>query len=180
MPSTTSRTPELALPIASLTALTDALIARVGADAAPDVLREAGHAAGDALFRVLTGSGDDLAGMPADRFWQHLSRMFSNRGWGTLTFSQPHIGVAALETADWFEARPDVNASAPCCHFTTGVLANLLGAIANSEVAVMEVECRTHGDQRCRFLIGGADAVYAVYERMAAGDRADRAIEQLS
>jgi hypothetical protein len=180
MASTPSRTPELALPIASLTALADALIARVGPDAAPEVLREAGHAAGDALFRVLAGSGDDLAGMPADRFWQHLSRMFSNRGWGTLAFSQPHTGVGALDTSDWFEARPDMNAPAPCCHFTTGVLANVLGGVANSEVAVMEVECRTRGDQRCRFLLGGADAVYAVYERMAAGDRADEAIEQLS
>ena len=179
MQSTHARTPELALPIASLTALTDALIARVGADAARDVLREAGHAAGDTLFRVLT-TGDELANMSADRFWQHLSRMFSNRGWGTLTFSQPHVGVAALDTADWFEARPATNAPAPCCHFTTGVLANLLGNVASSEVAVMEVECRTRGDHHCRFLIGGPEAVYAVYERMAAGDLADAAIQQLS
>jgi predicted hydrocarbon binding protein len=178
MQSTHPRTPELALPIASLTALTDALIARVGPNAAPEILREAGHAAGDALFRVLSGSGE-LSNMSADRFWQHLSRMFSNRGWGTLTFSQPHTGVAALDTADWFEARPNTNAPAPCCHFTTGVLANLLGSVADSEVAVMEVECRTRGDHHCRFLIGGADAVYAVYDRMAAGDRADAALEQL-
>ncbi|HUF49711.1 MAG TPA: V4R domain-containing protein [Longimicrobiales bacterium] len=179
MASTASRTPELALPVASLAALTDALMTRVGAEAAAQALREAGHAAGDALHRILTTSGNDVAGMPADRFWQHLSRLFSSRGWGTFAFSQPHPGVGALDTTDWFEARPEAGAAQPCCHFTTGVLANVLGTVAGSDVAVMEVECRTRGDQRCRFLIGGADAVFAVYERMAAGDRADTAIAQL-
>src|SRR5688572_18994012 len=168
MAQTSSRAPELALPIASLTALTDALVARVGEEAAAQALREAGHAAGDALHRVLAGAeGADVAGMSADRFWQHLSRMFSSRGWGTLSFSQPHPGVGALDTQDWFEARAEADAPTPCCHFTTGVLANLLGRVAGSDVAVMEVECRSRGDQRCRFLIGGADAVYAIYERMA-------------
>jgi hypothetical protein len=51
----------------------------------------------------------------------------------------------------------------PSCHFTTGVLANILGRAADGEVAVLEVECRSRGDQRCRFLFGGADAVYSVY-----------------
>lgn len=181
MASTAARTPELALPIASLAALTDALIARVGADAAAQALRDAGHAAGDALHRVLAGpDGSDLAAIPADRFWQHLSRMFSSRGWGTVSFSQVHAGVGALDTTDWFEARPEAHAGAPCCHFTTGVLANLLGRVAGSDIAVMEVECRTRGDQRCRFLLGGADAVTTIYQRMAAGEHADAAIAQLS
>jgi predicted hydrocarbon binding protein len=177
---TSSRTPELALPVASLAAIRDSLVSSVGPEAAALALRQAGHAAGDALHRILSG-GDpaSLSSLPADRFWAQLARLFSSRGWGQLTYSQVHSGVGSLEAADWAEARVDANAGQPSCHFTTGVLANLLGQIADAEVAVLEAECKSRGDQRCRFLFGGADAVYAVYERLAAGDEPDAALARL-
>lgn len=176
----TSRTPELAIPVASLAALRDSLVSSVGPDAAALALRQAGHAAGDALHRILAGSDPDaLSTMSSDRFWQQLARLFSARGWGQLTYSQVHAGVGALDTTDWAEVRADGSAGQPSCHFTTGILANLLGQIADSEVAVLEAECRSRGDARCRFLFGGAEAVYAVYDRIAAGDAPDAAIARL-
>lgn len=178
--ATSSRTPELALPVASLAALRDSLVSSVGPEAAALALRQAGHAAGDALHRVLSGSDPNaLAALPADRFWTQLGRLFSSRGWGQLSYSQVHSGVGSLETTDWAEARAEANAGQPSCHFTTGVLANLLGQIADAEVAVLEAECRSRGDHRCRFLFGGADAVFAVYERIAAGDEPDAALSRL-
>jgi len=178
--ATSSRTPELAIPVASLAALRDSLVSSVGPEAAALALRQAGHAAGDALHRILAGQDPrSLAALPADRFWAQLARLFSSRGWGQLSYSQVHSGVGSLETGDWAEARAEVDTTQPSCHFTTGVLANLLGQIADAEVAVLEAECRSRGDQRCRFLFGGADAVFAVYERIAAGDEPDAALARL-
>jgi predicted hydrocarbon binding protein len=178
--ATSQRTPELALPVASLSAMRDSLVSSVGPEAAALALRQAGHAAGDALYRILSG-GDtaDAASLSAERFWAQLARLFSSRGWGQLTYSQVHSGVGSLEAANWAEARIDAGAGQPSCHFTTGVLANLLGQIADAEVAVLEAECRSRGDHRCRFLFGGADAVFAVYERIAAGDEPDAALARL-
>lgn len=178
--ATSSRTPELALPVASLAALRDSLVSSVGPEAAALALRQAGHAAGDALHRILSGGNPgSLTALPAEKFWAQLTRLFSSRGWGQLIYTQVHPGVGSLEAADWAEVRGDGSAGQPSCHFTTGVLANLLGQIADAEVAVLEAECRSRGDHRCRFLFGGADAVYAVYERIAAGDAPDAALARL-
>jgi hypothetical protein len=60
------------------------------------------------------------------------------------------------------------------------VLANLLGQVADADVAVLEVECRSRGDAHCRFLYGSPDALDAVYSRVAAGEEPGYAIAQLS
>src|SRR5690606_8939468 len=101
--ATSPRTPELALPVASLAAIRDSLVSSVGPEAAALALRQAGHAAGDALHRILSSGGDteSLAALPADRFWAQLSRLFSSRGWGQLTYSQVHSGVGSLEATNW-------------------------------------------------------------------------------
>lgn len=180
--TTSSRPPELTMPVSSLAALRDALVEAVGAEAAAQALRQAGYAAGDALFAFLQGSGERQAGdIPATQFWSDLGRLFASRGWGQLTFSPAHEGVGALDAGDWFEARLDESGSAdqPSCHFTIGVLANVLGQVAGGEVAVLEVDCRSRGDARCRFLFGGADAVYHVYDQMSAGTPPDSALAQL-
>ncbi|MEX0907127.1 MAG: V4R domain-containing protein [Gemmatimonadota bacterium] len=180
MASSSARPSELALPVASLAALRDALYDSVGAEAAEQALRQAGYAAGDALFRILgAAADDDPGGTPADRFWSDFSRLFSGRGWGQISFSPVHDGVGSLDAPDWVESRANPPADQPSCHFSTGVLANILGQVADAEVAVLEVECRSRGDQRCRFLFGGADAVYSVYEQVAAGAEPDNALAQL-
>jgi bacteriochlorophyll 4-vinyl reductase len=176
----TNRIPELALPVAALAALRDALVVAVGTESAAQALRHAGFAAGDALFRILAADEPhELANLPAAIFWSRLARLFTARGWGQLTYHQVHPGVGALDTTNWVEAVPDNRTAQPSCHFTTGVLANLLGRVVGSEVAVLEVECRSRGEPRCRFLFGGAVAVYALYDRIAAGDAADTALARL-
>jgi predicted hydrocarbon binding protein len=180
MATTTTRQTELALPAAALGALRNALTASVGAEAAADALRAAGHAAGDAFYRILAAGDDDaVAGLGADRFWARLALLFSARGWGQLSFDEAHPGVGSLHATDWAEAAGDGDAAAASCHLTTGLLANLLGQVAGSEVAVLEVECRARGDQRCRFLFGGTEAVYAVYDRLSAGDAPDAALARI-
>lgn len=171
---------EIALPVAALAALRDSLVAEVGHAAAAEALRAAGHAAGDAFFGMLaTAEAQDPAGLPADRFWNRLARAFSARGWGQISYTELHPGVGSLTAAHWAEARTDTPANQPCCHVTTGLLANLLGRVAGADVAVLEVECQGRGDEHCRFLFGGADAVYAVYERLNEGERTEDAVAHI-
>jgi hypothetical protein len=90
-----------------------------------------------------------------------------------------HPGVGALDTIDWVEADPESSEARPSCFFTTGVLANLLGNVAGSNVAVLEVECRSTGHDRCRFMFGSAEALNALYSRVASGAAIDTALSEL-
>ncbi len=181
-----SRPAELALPVASLAAIRHALTADVGADASAHALRAAGYAAGDALFTALTQpfAGDAeasqaaLGDLKAGTFWRRLSQLFSTRGWGTLAHTQVHPGVGALETGNWVEAQPD-SATRPSCFFSTGLLANLLGHAAHSEIAVLEVECRSRGEARCRFLFGNPATLEMLYGRLRTGESIDQSIASL-
>lgn len=177
MPRSGARAPELAIPVASLSALRQALTADVGADAAASALRAAGHAAGDAWFPQLQGGED--GDVSEATFWRRLSQLFQSRGWGSLTHAAVHPGVGALDAADWVEANPDADEARPSCFFTTGLLANLLGNAAGSDVAVMEVECRSTGAPRCRFLFGSGAALNTLYARVASGDAVDAALSEL-
>lgn len=192
MGPTNSRPAELALPVASLAALRRALAEAVGADGAAQVLRVAGHAAGDAFFQALSrhpGSGQSTGESGAGRsprelgetaFWARLSELFASRGWGTLAPEAVHPGVGELRSGDWVEAGPSTGAVRPACFFSTGLLANLLGQVAGQEVAVMEVECRSQGDAQCRFLFGGPAALDELFRRIESGEDLDRSIAALA
>jgi predicted hydrocarbon binding protein len=176
MPRSGTRAPELAIPVASLSALRHALTSEVGPDAAATALRAAGHAAGDAWYPQLSADESEVS---EQAFWRRLNQLFTSRGWGSLMHSPVHPGVGALDAADWVEAQPEAGEARPSCFFTTGLLANLLGNAASSDVAVMEVECRSAGAGRCRFLFGSADALNALYARVATGDAVDAALSEL-
>lgn len=181
MSDTLTESPELALPVASLLALRRALEAELGADGASRALHHAGHAAGDALFDAFIAAvpGADLGELDEVAFWHELAALFSRRGWGTLAFEGAHPGVGALESADWAEADPGEGALTPSCHFTAGLLANLLGRTAGDDVGILETECRSRGDLRCRFLFGGRDALGLVYEALRTGRALEDALADL-
>ena len=56
------------------------------------------------------------------------------------------------------------------------MFADFFGRIADAPLAVMEVECRTAGDARCRFLMGSTEVLQQVYDGMAAGAGYDEAV----
>ncbi len=181
-----SRPAELALPVSSLAAIRQSLTQEVGPDAAASALRAAGYSAGDALYTALTqpfasssdSSKDGLGDISADAFWRRLSQLFSTRGWGTLSHTAAHPGVGALDTTNWVEAVPE-SEPRPSCFFTTGLLANLLGRAAGENLAVLEVECRSVGHARCRFLFGAPVTLDTLYGRLRTGEPVDRSIESL-
>jgi hypothetical protein len=108
-------------------------------------LQEAGFAGGEELFREfgdwLVGTiGVEHAGDLDVQFLSEvLAHFFREQGWGALTATRLGPAVLALDR------------------------------LSDGLVAVMEVECRSRGDARCRFLAGAPESLSALYDRMAQG-----------
>lgn len=179
--STSSRSPQLVLPAASLAALRRSLTEQLGAETASVALQQAGHAAGDAFHQLLTGAGqgNGLGEVSESDFWQRLNELLASRGWGQITFERAHEGIGAVVATNWAESDPDENAANPSCFLSTGLFSNLLGHVAGRDVAVFEVECRSRGDGRCRFFFGGVDTLDVLYDAIAGGQELPAALASL-
>ncbi len=150
-----------------------------------ELLRQAGYDMGEPLHRLLReraldDSDETATGeMATPDFWAALTDFFAALGWGELSHQRLHDGVAALDAPSWIEAAGDGSTGHPACHFTTGVFADLLRRVAGREVAVLEVECRRAGDERCRFLFGSETVLQRVYDRVREGDAYSDAVAAL-
>ena len=142
---------------------------------AASYLQEAGFAGGEELYGEFTKWLVSTHGVerPADldaRFLDEaLSQFFTEQGWGALTAQTLGGTVLALDSAEWAEATDEGRGEFPSCHLTCGLLADFFGRLSDGLVAVMEVECRSRGDARCRFLAGAPETLSALYDRMAQG-----------
>jgi len=159
----------------SLVALSPAALHRLRDSAGAQALQEAGYAAGDDLYRAFTSwlpsvaSVDDPADLAAERLPEIVSRFFSSIGWGGVSVSQLAASTVAVDSADWAEAQPGVGLQYPSCAFTSGVLADFFSLLGSAPLATMEVECRSRGDARCRWLLGAPESLTTLYEHMAQG-----------
>jgi predicted hydrocarbon binding protein len=156
----------------SLLALRAALFRDIGPNAAT-VLQEAGFAGGPALFetfgRWLSARGRPAPeSLAASEFGPRASEFFRDAGWGSLELGALET-VATVDSADWAEGDPAFPLQFPGCYYTTGVLADFFGRLAGEPLAVMEVECRSMGSERCRFLIGSGETMQHVYDQMGQG-----------
>ena len=153
-------------------------------EAGATYLQEAGYAGGDAMFRAFRGFLS-RNGMPepesleTDKFQTAASSFFRETGWGTITVTALHDVVAMVDTEDWAEADPLTPAQYPACHYTTGLFADFFGRTAGAPLAVLEIECRSSGSPHCRFLLGSAEVMGHVYERMAGGMSYNEAATEL-
>lgn len=159
-------TRDIRLPANVILSLRRTLVREIGAEAAARALQEAGNAAGDALHdRLARGvETDGLGRTPSGSFWDRLTSLFREMGWGTAEHQDIHPGVGALDVRDWFEVDPQ--ARRVSCPFTTGVLANVLGRVAGGEVAVLQVDLPDGATGGCRFLFGGPEPLQRVYGRL--------------
>src|SRR2546428_1837705 len=138
------------------------------------ILQEAGYAAGEASYRAFAAWLNERAGvdspanLDAELLTETLSEFFTSGGWGTVTLTPVGTGALALDSSDWAEADPGT-AQSPMCFFSAGMLADFLGRLSDETVAVMEVECRSRGDERCRFLSATPEVLEKVYNEMTAG-----------
>jgi predicted hydrocarbon binding protein len=142
---------------------------------AASYLQEAGFAGGEELFHefgdwlVATRGVEHAGDLDVQFLSEVLSQFFSEQGWGELTASPLGPAVLALDSAEWAEASDESRGEFPSCHVTCGLLADFFGRLSEGLVAVMEVECRSRGDARCRFLAGAPETLSALYDRMAQG-----------
>ena len=137
-------------------------------------LQSAGFAGGEELasaFGEWTRARYHAPPAELDVTWfaEALGGFLSEFGWGTVSTEQLSPGILAIDSPDWAEARGSSGASYPSCHLSTGLLAEFLSQVGGAQVAVLQVECLSCGDPRCRFLVGSAESLTTVYERMAAG-----------
>jgi predicted hydrocarbon binding protein len=174
----------VAFPRASLGALRAALIRDTGG-AYATFLQEAGYAGGEALFASFRGwlserGVHDADGLAVDVFQSHAAEFFREMGWGSLAITPLHDVVAMVDSADWAEADSVGGLPYPACHYSTGLFADFFGRTADAPLAVLEVECRSSGSHKCRFLVGSAEVMGHLYERMAAGASYDEAAADLT
>ena len=166
---------DISLNAASLVALSPRALQALRDRAGPQALQEAGYAAGEAVYKTFTAWLPSVAGvedpkeLAAPRLAEVLSRFFSALGWGTVEVTPLGEVAFAIDSLNWPEAQPDAGLQYPSCFFTSGLLADFISRIAEAGLAVMEVECRSRADERCRWLVGAPDTLTTLYEHMAQG-----------
>jgi predicted hydrocarbon binding protein len=138
------------------------------------ILQEGGYAAGEGLYQAFAAANNP-AELDADLLPETLSDFFRTGGWGSVTITPVGTGALAIDSTDWAEADPGT-AQTPMCFFSAGMLADFLGRISDETIAVMEVECRSRGDARCRFLSATPEILDKVYNEMTAGKTYEEAL----
>jgi predicted hydrocarbon binding protein len=142
---------------------------------AASYLQEAGFAGGEELHEAFAGWLRSTRGVerPADLdaryLGEALSDFFTQWGWGPMEVQELGSAVLALDSTAWAEATDEAAGDFPSFHLSCGLLADFFGRLSDGLVAVMEVECRSRGDARCRFLAGAPETLSALYDRMAQG-----------
>lgn len=156
----------------SLLALRDAMFRDIGLNAAA-MLQEAGYAGGPALYGAFAKwlsahGGSSPESLEASEFSATATQFFKEAGWGSVEVGSLQ-SVATIDSSDWAESDPAHPMEYPGCYYTSGVLADFFTRLAGEPLAVMEVECRSMGSDRCRFLVGSGDQMQRVYDAMSQG-----------
>jgi len=178
MEATSQGERDVAVPGSIFVSLRRELEKEVGALPAVHALHSAGYAAGSAAAPGFS-EGDGVDSMPEVEFWARVTTFFARRGWGTVSHRTSGEAVGLLTTPDWVEATelsPDEGAS---CSFSTGFLSGLLSEFAGGPIAVLEVSCRSRGDESCTFAFGSEGAVHVLYGRLLEGQELERALDGL-
>ncbi|MBU6365626.1 MAG: hypothetical protein KJT01_05395 [Gemmatimonadetes bacterium] len=137
-------------------------------------LRDAGYRAGVALLPAF-GAWLAVRGEPApdrlpeERLGPYLSGYLEELGWGHLTLVPAGPSLLQVDVYDWAEA-PGVEGRP----VTTGLLAGVLGAVADTPLGVLEVPPhRDGGSGRGRFLVGAGVVLQEIHAALARGQGMD-------
>jgi predicted hydrocarbon binding protein len=166
---------DIALSQTGLVAVSPAVFHTLRDRVGPQALQEAGYAAGEGTYRACCSWLPEHAGvnepgeLAAPHLAEVLSQFFSSLGWGTAEVSPVGEPALAFDSSDWAEAQPAAGLQYPSCYFTAGLLADFMSRVGDAPLAVMEVECRSRGEARCRWLVGAPDTLTGLYQHMAQG-----------
>ena len=170
-----SPSPGISLPASTFVHLRAALTESCGEREAVQALRTAGFEAGAPIADLLATEAEAAAGT----FWTRLRAHFEHSGWGSLTHTAPHPGVELLSSGDWNEADAASGGPGASCGFTTGLLSRVLSTVASAPVSVLEIECRSRGDERCAFAIGSEATLHRLYGHLVEDEALDEALAGL-
>lgn len=164
----------LALSRASLSALRGALLRDAAEGQAAAVFQEAGYAGGAAVYDAfrawLHQRGDtDPESLDHETFRDRAAEFFREAGWGSLYVSVLGDSCLTLDAADWSEADPAMTAPHPSCFYSAGMFSDFFSRLGGESLGAFEVECRSTGAERCRFLLGSPEILQHVYGRMVEG-----------
>ena len=173
-----------AIPRSSLSTLRASLVRDLG-DGFAGVLQEAGYAGGASVLAAMqqwcaaNGLGAPEA-LPYAQFQQVAARFFADTGWGNVSLEPLGDAAVAFDSADWAEADPAAAMPYPSCYYTAGMLADLFGRVAGDALGCLEVECRSAGAARCRFLLASPAVIGHVYQRLTEGVGYADALKELA
>jgi len=172
---------EVALPASALPTLRSALRREVDALKVTHSFHAAGFAAGADVYSSFVKRQGGVApdAIPQSRFWESLSDFFVRTGWGSLQHSQIHPGLGMLEARDWAEVGESSEPDESGCAFSSGLLAAILGQIADGPVAVLEVACRGRRAEACQFVFGSDATIHDLYGLLLEGHSFDSALDLL-
>lgn len=180
MTSGVARGEGMDLPQAAFLHLRRALRKETGTLGAMHVLHDVGFGIGESLFADFAHQMDvEVTEMDESVFWQALDKFFHSRGWGRVTQERVHPGLGVLRASEWAESDPESGETQPSCGMTAGVMAHILGRAADGSIAVLEVACRSRGDDACSFLFGSEGAIHEVYGLLLEGTSLEQALDQL-
>jgi len=171
--ASTATHPRLALGRGAIDQLRAVLDRELPAQAS-GLLREIGFSAGAGAYEGFLESVADRYGIEAPQaldaryLGDALAGFFREEGWGSISAETLAPGLFCLDSGDWAEAEPR-EVAVPSCHFTCGMLSDFFTRLGGYPAAVMEVDCRSRGDARCRFLVGSPDVLTWLYEGMVGG-----------
>jgi len=156
---------DVALPSHAFAALRRALHDEAGALSAVHALQSAGYEVGVGLADVfaMEVQGEAPAFLDRATYFNRLGRFLEARGWGELHHTAPHPGVGLVRSFNWAEATPEGNEAQPSCSFSSGMLSAILSRTAGAPVTVLQVSCRSCGDDTCSFAFGSEAAVNGLY-----------------
>lgn len=155
-------------------------VEEISDESAIRALREAGRRlARDAENAIAERGGAPLPVLSFATFWSELQRYFDEAGWGRIEHDEVNKGIGSVLASDWAESDPEEGRSAPGCHISTGLLAELLTKAVGQPVAVMEVSCRSRGDAACRFLFGSPTTLLLVHRKLAQDSSVEEALAAL-
>ncbi|MEE8135177.1 MAG: V4R domain-containing protein [Gemmatimonadales bacterium] len=139
-------------------------------------LQEIGCASGEEIYESFGRWLPEFAGvsstedLDAGTLEEVLSEFFGGLGWGGVTIERLGSNGLSISSEDWAEADPAEGSEYPSCYFSSGLFADFLTRMAGGNaISIMEVECRSRGDQRCRFFAGAPSTLDAVYNALAEG-----------
>ena len=86
--------------------------------------------------------------------------------------------MGVVSSSDWAESSSGKENDSGC-GVSSGLLSGLLSQLVGEAVAVLEVRCRSRGDDSCDFAFGSETAIHDLYGKMLDGADLDQALQAL-